>query len=487
MFPCGLLYAKPVAASASTQTKAATKKLTEEIDSLQPGAKLTLTLPEAIAIALRKNPAIRSDYLNQINSKLTLQVAKQQFIPQASLGMTASAQDNDLFGSSQNYATVSPGMTWNTPLGTSFTATWNNTFQSHNLQNDLNVTMTQPLWQGLGVDVNEVALKNAKDTAELAKLTLKSSIISTVTTVISDYFATQSDELSLISSVVQMKTDQTDVLDTQRKIKAGTQAPAEIYSVQSQYAQQQGAVQSAHNTLQQGQITLANELGLRQGVIIEVPTKVVIPKIVPNMALCQKLALVNSNTYASDIITLRTDQRDLLTAMDAERWKINLTANAQVGDNTQPTPIGGGSNTLNTEGDTVGLNVTIPLGAARATLHNAVAAAKITEMQSVITLNNEKRTLYNTIQTDIQNIQSDLQTISINERSLKYQKLVVKATREKLIHGLASNFQLTTEQTTLNTDIQSVITAKSTYLTALSQLDSDIGTTLETWHVKVNY
>jgi len=100
---------------------------------------------------------------------------------------------------------------------------------------------------------------------------------------------------------------------------------------------------------------------------------------------------------------------------------------------------------------------------------------------------NDKLKLINSVNQSINTINIDLKKIQLAEEAVELQQKTVNIVTKKVRAGLSSGFELTTEQENLRTSKQALILAEIAYLTDLSSFDQTLGTTLDTWKIKVHY
>lgn len=446
-----------------------------------------VTLADAIGIALRKNPTIEKAYLQRINDKFTFKIAKQQFEIQPTLGASSiySTPLRKPFNQNQTMA-LTPGAKLDTPFGTSIAFTWANNYSDHFESSEKTLTISQHLLQGLGADVNEITLKNAYDSAYLAKLTLKQSIISTVTQVITDYRALQSAEMTSANDSTSLKLAKKTLSDYRKRLALGLVASADIYQYLSQVSETKVDIQTDLNSLQQAKITLSNDLGIDPDTDLVVPTKVYVPHVVPNLKVSDTLALANDQTYLTDIVNIRKDKRGLLSARDKARWTLDLNATVQRTSYGKH-GVSLGTTTIANAGDEAGLSLTVPLGTQRLQNKANIVSAKISYQNDMINLRNDKRKLLNSVRQSIETINIDLKRLHLAQQDVTYKQRALETLLKKSNIGMASASDVSTGQTNLRTAQQTLITDETSYLSDLSNFDQTVGTTLNTWKIKVHY
>lgn len=466
---------------------------TDEVKSKTPNLtkqnkEISLLLVDAIALGLRNNPDVDKAYLQRINDKFTLKLAKGYFELNPSLTGSYSAPLNSPLSSSQT-SSITPSVDLKTRFGTEFNFAWDNSFQSGFQSSTKTLTITQPLLKGLGADVNEISLKNAYDTEILNKLALKQTIISTVTGIISAYYTLQQSEMSLANDRIALKLAEKTVSDTEKKIKAGISPPSEIYQYQSQVANTNLTIQSDLDLLQQNQINLSNNLGIDPKTNIIVPIEIQTPKVIPNLDLSTQLAMMNDKNYLSDIINIRQAKRALLQSRDAARWQLNFVGTVTRTSYGHQAMQSGATPNLNagSANDTAALSLTVPLGLTDLQNRAAIVSAQINYQEAMINLKNDRLKLMNSVMQGINTINIDIKKIQLAEEAVELQQKTLNIVTKKVRAGLSSGFELTTEQENLRTSKQALISAKIEYLNDLSSFDQTLGSTLDTWKIKVRY
>ena len=114
--------------------------------------KLTLSLHEAIALAVRTNPNVQQLHLGFLSQKFNLHVQEWQFQPHYTLQAGMERNRYGISGSSlhtSNTAYVQPGISLLTPFGTTGTLTATNTKTSF-YNSGLQLQVLQPLMRGFG-------------------------------------------------------------------------------------------------------------------------------------------------------------------------------------------------------------------------------------------------------------------------------------------------------------------------------------------------
>ncbi len=457
--------------------------------------RIKLTLPEAVAFALKKNADVKSAYLQRILDKLNLKLAKENYRIQPSFSFdTITTKLPRAFADPADRSFgVTPGLTWNTPYSTQFSFSWSNTLQDGKYGNAESFSVTQPLLKGFGKTIAEAPLNDALDAEIQAKINLRQTLINTITSVITDYHALQQAEMNLRNAERTLKMNKIHLQQDKLRVKAGELARTELSQDEYQVAQQQVQIGSAKNSVKDAQLKLLDDLGLDHLVQLVLPTEIVIPNVQPNRNLSEKIILANNINYQQAVLGIKQAKRSLLVARDNARWDLSIIATAarnqnfaggqDTGDNLPYRP----STSTVVADNQIQLSLSVPLGKERLQNKEAIAQARITLKDDQIKLKQQRLSLLNQVDDQVERIKEDLINVNLAEKALQLQEQTLKATKIKIRYGMTSNFEWFSQQNAYNSAKQTVIQNKMTYLNDLAQFDSLLGTTLNTWHVKVKY
>ena len=456
---------------------------TLDFDHLPANQILRLTLPDAIAMALRKNPDIEQAYIQRALDKINLENAKLDYSIQPTLSVSPGTVNLKNNLENELSTSVTPGFSWQSRWGTEVTGSLAFTWDTQNNPGyQTNLIITQKLLKGFGEAVNTKALRDAEDNEIINRLSLKSKLITEIGNVLSQYRGLQEAEQNLITSQKNYQSNLTNLENTKISIKAGTKAPSELNDAETNLAKAQVGILRSRATLNTAQVNLANILGLGSDVRIEVPTDVEVPQVTPDLKLSYQLALSNSPSYLQDLINLRLQKRSLLEQRDNARWSADLSLKLNK-DLNQP----GGLVSLG-DSSTLGLNINIPVGAKTALSHKvAITRARISVQNALRSLQTFRRDKFNDIRNRIINLQVAWDTIQQSEKALAFQLKTEKSAKLQYERGLISLFRLNAVLDDTTNRRTEVTSDKASYLQQLQEFDALLGTTLETWHVNVNY
>jgi len=179
--------------------------------------------------------------------------------------------------------------------------------------------------------------------------------------------------------------------------------------------------------------------------------------------------------YQGALLSLDNHQRALMVEKDAQRWKLDLTANTTFrGNNSGPF--------LTNNAQSVGLSLTIPINDLPR--QERVLAAKVNLDKTEINLSRIRRELISNVTNLRTQIQHRISQINYSRQAVK---LALRSYKIEIIKQRAGRSTALvvaqTQNRLINTKI-SLISSKIAYLNAMAQLQQKTGTTLEVWGIK---
>lgn len=453
---------------------------------------LSLSLQEAILLAVRQNPNVQSSQLNEVAAKFDVCVQKWEFYPHYGFEATANATRNgiheDHFERSKDL-NIKPSVSLLTPIGTQMTLLSSNT-KTHHYNPGLSLQIVQPLMRGFGSAIVEAALENAKDSELISRLAIEDTLRNTVSNIVNAYLDVVSAERTISIDEKAVNRANQSVEQTQIFIKAGHKAGNELVTVQANVASAKSQLENDKNNLLQARYALLAAIGIDPNTPIhfanlDISTLLGLYE-KPGLDKVKQLALANNIQYQIDQITLHgPTSRSLLIALDNTRWQLNLTANASTGNGE-----GGGRNAGfhslyngENQGQSVGLDLQIPIDDQVA--KQAVVNAKIALKEAELALLQEKWS----IETNAINTWN---LVTSAERSLQFaqdaqalQEKTYNISYQKYLHGLIDSLELQSAQLQLIQSSQTLLSSQINYIKSLVNLDLLLGHTLKTWHVAI--
>lgn len=459
----------------------------------QPKPKsLTLTLRDAVWLALRYNPVVQSAEIQRVVDKYALDVANWQFEWHFALQGNANYTDTSVAGQhsyNQSYS-LNPSATLFTPIGTQITATSTNTTSNKGKYYNpaLSLNVIQPLIRGYDPNVNLAGLRNAYDAEVSRKLALKAAVMDTVTAVIAQYLAVIQAQNSL-KSQEQALQQALDKLNQERlKVKLGKMAAADLVQPEAGIANQRFQVSQAQNSLEQARLLLLNTIGVDPTTPFTISNDIRLPdEQIPALPRAQDLIMQNDISYQNALLQQRAKERNVIVTRDALRVQLNLTLNGVTGAGTGGRPDGNIESLFNgrNQSSSASLQLVVPIDDR--TLEMNYLTAKVTVKQGEIALRQQRWILESTIMNALRNlaalkVQVDL---AIQARDLAVRSLQIA--EKKLQLGKGTTFETTQLRTNLVSAEIQAINAEIAYITAISNLQRTLGTTLDVWRMNVRY
>lgn len=432
-----------------------------------------LTLEDAIFLSLRNNPDVENAELTRVNDKFSLLMAYNAFFPQYTLGSTMAVPDEG----QSTYGTTA-GITWNSPLGTTVDAGYTKSYNGG--PGATTLTITQPLLRGFGYAYNTIAFQNSLDAELTAKLNYKSSIITAVVGVITDYRSLVEDYNQLDIQGKTLKQNEEQLRQNELQVKAGVLAPSDLLQKKASLESFRLSFVQTQNTLQTAYKTLLNDLGLSPDAVINIDKKIVLPARykVPNLAATLAEALQGNIPYVQQVIALRASERAVYQAERNRWWQLSLQSTNTFGYN------GPFINSGDTGPDLLfTLNIPINDLAAEQTL----VSSKIALINAKNNLTTTKRNLISTVTQELETIENAVEQVKISKMQVGLQQQTVNDTQIRIKYGKSTMFELTTEQTNLLSQQTSLISTEIGLLNDITTLNQTLGKTLDVWGVRLKY
>lgn len=446
-----------------------------------------LTLQDAILLALRTNPNVRSAEIQRIADKFALEVAHNKYVPQFAIEGSAIFQD----GSKPQYL-AAPTATWLTPLGTQVQVNYDSTVNLSGGTSVLggstvNATITQPLLRGFGPTVTMAPLHLAEYTEQVNRLTLKNTVMTAITQVIQSYNQLVQAYNNIIVDQLALKNSLATLQQFKVRIKAGEAAPLAIAPQESQVATQQLTVTQDKNNIQQAYQALLTALGLDPNSKLTIDKTIAIKTVkTPSLKASIQLALENNVTYQQSLYALKQDETNLLVAKNQQEWQLNLQASKTIavshGGSGSIIPTGTNSLPGN---DSVNLTLNVPIN-DKAQKQQLVDAQVALDQQKIM-VDELRRQLEANVMNALQSLNFQVQQIKQAENAVQYANEAFQAEEKKLEYGRTTVLNVTQLRSALTSARLSLIQQQISYINTLSLFEQLLGITLDKWDVQVVY
>jgi len=461
----------------------------------QTAVPRTLSLNDAILLALRENPGVQRKQLNNIRVKYALELAQWNFKPHYQINAYKTTSQRYSATSTgevtENTTGIAPQATLNTAFGTQITLGASNSL-NQNYHPGVSLTVMQPLVRGFGRPIVEAALQSAMENVRINHLQMEETLRTTVTSVINDYLSVVSAEKTLEVDQRALKRSQKSVEQTTLLIKAGRKPGVELVTVEADVANTQARIEGDQNALAQAHAKLLQTIGLDPSANV-VFTDISVPNLIkkyhiPPLEDAKKLVVANNVSYqVAQIMYEGSTKRSVAAAENNMLWKLDLTATAATGNGN-----GGGQNAgLNSvvnginRNDSVRLDLVIPIDDQSAKI--ALENAKIALHDAAIGLKEDKWRNETTAIDSWNTVFSAERSLKLSAHAEELQQKAYNVSEQKYNYGLIDSIELQSTRQQYMATQQTFVTQQIAYLKALVALDQLIGRTLQTWNIQVGY
>jgi outer membrane protein TolC len=455
--------------------------------SVSKKPQLKLTLANVVYLVLENNTNIKNAYLDRIAQKNDLAVQEGKFIPNftpiVSVNVNQLGQ-NGLTSGSLN-TNLGAKVVMRIPTGAEVTFNWTADSQTSNLNSNLNnlsgsinndglqqnleIGLSQPLLRNAGTQINQVSIDLARLSEKANIENLKLTLNNTITEAILAYRDLIRSQERVKIEQLSLKNAQDSLEINQALIQAGRLAPVEIIQNQTDIANRQVSLLSAQNELESRRLALLAILDIEKNTNIEAET---IPSVKPVALDINKLREIAFSTqpgYLQAQFSVSQSKLNLMLAEDNKRWNLNLNATLQ--------------NNVSTDAR-LGLNLTRTFGDL--TLDQTFKRAQVDLKKSNNTLKNLQTKLDIELQDRVRSTNLSYNQLELAQRATQLSQQQLEIEQEKLKLGRGSGvFQLISLQNGLAQARNAELDATIGYLNALTNLDQFLGTTLQTWQVKI--
>ena len=445
-----------------------------------------ISLQESILLAIRNNVTIKSAYLDRITQKFDLKVAEDKFVPNLTLTPSVQRSSSTTTGinTTTTNKTVTATVTEAIPTGATITLTSTNAFDSTRdtetkWDNKWEISLTQPLLKGAGFDVSTASVRTARINERINVLSLKSTLIDTITSVISAY-------RSFLQAVKQVEIGRKSlerakelVIVNKELIAAGRLAAMELVQTEADVASKEFDLLQTENSADAARLSLIKLLDIDKHTMIVPTEKITIEPVALNYEQFKAAALQNRADYLRSLLGLETAKISLMLAKNNMLWDISFTS----GYSKDYVKQGVDGTDSSTKAWNAGLKLTIPFGDL--TLEQGYLSAKIGLDKTELNHNKLLVNIEIEVQDAVRDVEMKLKQVGLAEQSSKLSEQKLSVETEKMKAGRSSNFQLVTFQNDLVNAQNNEINAIINYLNSVATLEKTIGITLEKWGVKI--
>ena len=446
----------------------------------------SITLAEAVTLALRHNRTIESAYLNRILEKFDLTIAQDKFHPKLNLAASITHQNRD----SRLNTQVGAELAWLIPSGGQFALAWRqNSLEPWKLteqrfSNEFTLSFTQPLLKNSGVAVNRASQILAERQEQINLLNLKSTLITLINEVIQNYRGLLLAQREMEINRLSLKRSQ-ELLDYNRALlEVGRIAKVDVIQAEADLANQELNLRLSENALDDMRLSLLRTLDIDRHLLIE-PTEPIVVKAInlPTEQL-QQLAWQNRPDYLQAQLNIANAKTQLLLAENDKRWELDVITHYQLTANSDNWIEAQRQAGQLEQGDySVELALRVPIGDLMP--KQSILSARVALRQAEIDLQRLTEEIEIEIQDAIRNIQVAWTQIQLAQRARELTQQQLDIEMEKFRANRSTNFQVVSFQGDLISAENNEIQSQINYLNALTQLDTTLGITLSRWGIEI--
>jgi len=450
----------------------------------------TLSLQEAILLALRMNPSIKSSEYQRVMDKFNLVVAHNEFEPQFTLGF-----DSTLQNIGQSTYGANAGVSLKTPLGTKFDMNYNQAFSGGPGVGTMSIS--QPLLRG-GGEVNRYPYLNAQDNELMNQLSFRSTVMEAVTQVIAAYRNLLAAYNNLDIQKISMKISVMQVKQAELNFRAGKIARSELTQMKSTLEQTRISIIQQQNSIEQSYQQFLQALGLTPAANLKIDHHIDIESDVNSLSLpskddCIKLALQNNVEYQKLKISMNAKQRAIKQANNGRLPELDVSVSGTVGSggantvtNTQQNPFQPVDSMPQTVLNPIyGVKLGVPIDDVKA--QQAQIDAKVGYAQAKLQLQQTRDNLIRQVTLQYNQIFNQKQQIVASKHAIALQQQSLEDGQLKLKYGRASTFEVTQLQNQLFQAKTNYVSNQIGYLNNLTEMQKLLGITLNAWNIQLSY
>ncbi|BBU64065.1 hypothetical protein MSC49_40000 (plasmid) [Methylosinus sp. C49] len=437
--------------------------------------ELSISLSDAVFIALRNNTSIRSAYIDRVAQQFDLRVAEDVFTPHVSINAQALRQRTA--GTPKDSLSAAPEVTALTPLGTTFDFTWNGELtKSPGQRTRTSVgqfSFNQPLLKGAGIDVNMAPVRTARLTEQNNILNLQATVSQTIANVAIAYRSVMQAGKALGLAEEAEKRAATLLDNNKAMVAAGRMARLDLVQNEADLANQRLAILQAQQQVRTAELALLTLLNLNLQMRIHLKERLEAPA--PNFSVDKLLsiAFARRQDYLIQSNTVEMSRLGVVVAENQRLWDLSLFGSATTGVD----------NGTKVQDRSIGLRLSGPLNDLHPeqTAVHASTGLKSAELQlEVIHQGIEQQ-----VRTTIAAVQLGWRQLDVARKAKDLALSAVDIEKQKLAAGKSTVFQVQSLEMNYRNAQTQTLTAEISYLNSLTSLDLALGTTCDTWKIKV--
>jgi len=255
-------------------------------------------------------------------------------------------------------------------------------------------------------------------------------------------------------------------------------AEADIVQTESGVANQEVAVLRARQQVVSSQLALLQILALASRTNVVAVEPIAAAHVEVNLESAMETAFASRIDLLAQRKSLEQMRQSMIVARNQRLWDVSLVASATRDDG--PRFYDGFQET----DTTVGLRLNIPIGDL--SRRQSWLAAETGMQTAELAFEELKQSVESQVLDAVQSVEASWRQVEAARRARDLSERALEIGQERLRFGRASNFEVLSLQSDLRAADAQQLSANIAYLNALTALDQQIGSTLETWRISLN-
>ena len=430
---------------------------------------LELTLDETIGLALQNNRSLLDARLARTLQAFALDVAGDRYRPTASIGPTARAQ-----GERAAEADVAVEAGLRVPTGGRFTLRWSRPLAGEagiDSSGTYSLGFTQPLLKGFGVAIDTAPLRIARLSEEINELAFRQAIADVVVSTIRSWRALVRARRQLQISEASLARAREQAEVNRKLIEAGQMAAREILQSEADIAERELGLERTRNAVTVANFVLIDILDLDTATVIRPVERPTGRRPAPDLEESIETALSHSPGYARAVLEKEIAAIDLDVAENDMLWDLSLETEVSRGVDAGRSEYA------------AGLRLTVPLWDRSPELGLTKARGDVQRAERGVA--EQRQSIGIAVRQSVNDVLAGQRRTELARRARALAEEKLEIERSKLGLGLSSTFQLTRFEDDLVRTQNAEVDAVVDYENALTALNQTLGTTLETWDIRV--
>lgn len=427
--------------------------------------EVSLTLADAIRLALRNNRTLLSARNQRAVQRFALEVNQDRYLPKA--GISTSLREGH---ATDLTADISAGPTLRLPTGGELSLKWGRPLAGgHNRRGTWTLGLTQPLLKGAGTEIDGARLRIAHLDERKNALSFRNTVAGVLVAVITAYRSAIRAHHAISISRESLARARRQLEINQSLIDAGRLATREIVQTEAEIANRRLALAGSENGLISANATLISLLDAKDiGAVHPITDLSTVEPASFDLERSLETALANRPDYLRALLSRDQAGIRLDIAEDSRRWDLELTADvSRAGDGA--------------EDFSTGIALTRRFGDRAPQL--AELRARNTLRDAEIALVELRQSIDIAVRQAVHGVEQGFHRLELAQQARALAEQQVDVERKKLSQGLTSTFQLTTVEDGLVGAKTRELDTAIAYLNALTALEFTLGKTLEAWGV----